>query len=262
MLAADAVDVFGVGLKPRGQVGRLRPRHLRTPARNNKLTIFFVTKLTFSNHPINALSQMSADSGGEGRAHRARHLRTPAHCRRRSSNPPGKFSYERPTRGIVCVTMCSMCGADAGCSAINHQSLFPCSRNRSLPDRRLESLVPHDGLRHFHRKSTYITHLNFGAYVVQIWSRGGHIPLIIDGNKNRVLLGKKELTQKETLSPTTARYAYLWPCSDPGAGATPVERGSSGAPPPPEVPFGKRTLGFGFRVQGVGFKVYSSGIIC
>ena len=44
-------------------------------------------------------------------------------CRRRknlrrwSSNPSGKLLYERPTRGIVCGAMRSMCGADAGCSA-------------------------------------------------------------------------------------------------------------------------------------------------
>ena len=43
--------------------------------------------------------------------------------RRWSSNPSGKCSYERPTRGTVCGTMRSMCGADAGCLAINYQSL-------------------------------------------------------------------------------------------------------------------------------------------
>ena len=46
-------------------------------------------------------------------------------CRRWSSNPSGKCSYERPTRGTVCGTMRSMCGADAGCLAINYQSLWP-----------------------------------------------------------------------------------------------------------------------------------------
>ena len=40
-----------------------------------------------------------------------------------SSNPSGECSYERPARGTVCGTMRSMCGADAGCLAINHQSL-------------------------------------------------------------------------------------------------------------------------------------------
>ena len=40
-----------------------------------------------------------------------------------SSNSSGKCSYERPTRGTVCGTMRSMCGADAGCSAINYLSL-------------------------------------------------------------------------------------------------------------------------------------------
>ena len=44
-------------------------------------------------------------------------------CRRWSSNPSGKCSYERPTRGTVCGTMRSMCGAGAGCLAINYQSL-------------------------------------------------------------------------------------------------------------------------------------------
>ena len=45
--------------------------------------------------------------------------------RRWSSNPPGKCSYERWTRGTACGTMRSMCGADAGCLAINYQSLTP-----------------------------------------------------------------------------------------------------------------------------------------
>ena len=35
-----------------------------------------------------------------------------------------KCSYERPIRGTVCGTMRSMCGADAGCLAINYQSLL------------------------------------------------------------------------------------------------------------------------------------------
>ena len=43
--------------------------------------------------------------------------------RRWSSIPSGKCSYERPTRGTICGTMRSMCGADAGCLAINYQSL-------------------------------------------------------------------------------------------------------------------------------------------
>jgi len=46
------------------------------------------------------------------------------YSRRWSSNPSGKCSYERPTRGTVCGTMRSMCGADAGCLAINYQSLY------------------------------------------------------------------------------------------------------------------------------------------
>ena len=43
--------------------------------------------------------------------------------RRWSSHPSGKCSYERPIRGTVCGTMRSMCDADAGCSAIDSQSL-------------------------------------------------------------------------------------------------------------------------------------------
>jgi len=46
-------------------------------------------------------------------------------CRKWISNPSGKCSYERPTRGTVCGTMRSMCGAGAGCLAINYQSLRP-----------------------------------------------------------------------------------------------------------------------------------------
>ena len=53
--------------------------------------------------------------------------------RRWSSNPSGKCSYERPTRGTVCGTMRSMCGADTGCLAINYQSL---SDADSIADRR------------------------------------------------------------------------------------------------------------------------------
>ena len=48
--------------------------------------------------------------------------------RRCSWNPSGKCSYERPTRGTVCGTMRSMCGADAGCLATHHQSLGPYGR--------------------------------------------------------------------------------------------------------------------------------------
>ena len=44
-------------------------------------------------------------------------------CRRWSSNPSGKCSSTRPTRGTVCGTLRSMCGADAGCLAIDYQSL-------------------------------------------------------------------------------------------------------------------------------------------
>ena len=52
--------------------------------------------------------------------------------RRWRSNPPGKCSQERLTRGTVTRTMrraahpsgCARCGAGAGCSAINYQSLW------------------------------------------------------------------------------------------------------------------------------------------
>ena len=56
----------------------------------------------------------------------------PAACRRCCSNPSGKCSYERPTRGTVCGTMRSMCGADAGCLAINYQSLWPAASCANL----------------------------------------------------------------------------------------------------------------------------------
>jgi len=48
----------------------------------------------------------------------------------------GECSYERPTRGTVSGTMRSMCGADAGCLAINYQFLLgsttPCVRQYGL----------------------------------------------------------------------------------------------------------------------------------
>ena len=50
------------------------------------------------------------------------------------SNSSGKCSYERPTRGTVCGTMRSMCGADAGCLAINYQSLRPPRPTRPFPN--------------------------------------------------------------------------------------------------------------------------------
>ena len=59
------------------------------------------------------------DSGERGHA---RVLLSPAW--RWSSNPSGKCSYERPTRGTVCGTLRSMCGSDAGCLAMNYRSLF------------------------------------------------------------------------------------------------------------------------------------------
>ena len=52
-------------------------------------------------------------------------------CRRWRSNPSGKCSQERLTRGTITSTMCraahssgcARCGAGAGCSAIKYQSL-------------------------------------------------------------------------------------------------------------------------------------------
>jgi len=56
--------------------------------------------------------------------------------RRWSSNPSGKRSYERPTRGTVCGTMRRMCGADAGYLVTNYRS---CSHDapagRAFPGR-------------------------------------------------------------------------------------------------------------------------------
>ena len=48
------------------------------------------------------------------------------------SNPRAGLgcSYQRPTRGAVCSTMRSMCGAGAGCLAVNYQSL--CRPSRGL----------------------------------------------------------------------------------------------------------------------------------
>ena len=61
-----------------------------------------------------------------------------------SSNPSGKCSCERPTRGTVCGTMRSMCGADAGCLAINQPSLVVLKEERDFSqlmtsDRELEA---------------------------------------------------------------------------------------------------------------------------
>ena len=80
------------------------------------------------------MSQVCWEEGGFSRA--TIHAEPPdcryfqSQLRRWSSNPSGKCSYERPTRGTVCGTMRSMCGADAGCLAINYQSLFNHSETR------------------------------------------------------------------------------------------------------------------------------------
>jgi len=62
-----------------------------------------------------------------------------AGSRRRRSNPSGKFSHERWTRGTVTSTIrraahppgCARCGAGAGCSAIKYRSpVNPSKRGR------------------------------------------------------------------------------------------------------------------------------------
>ena len=72
-------------------------------------------------------------------------------CRRWSSNPSGKCSYERPTRGTICRTMRSMCGADAGCLAINYQSLCPVTQITGTGTPTIElslgGVSSHSGLR-------------------------------------------------------------------------------------------------------------------
>ena len=47
--------------------------------------------------------------------------------------------------------------------------------------------VPHGRRRPFHQMSTCNTQSTFRTYEVQIWSRGGHIPLGIEGNETLVL---------------------------------------------------------------------------
>jgi len=44
----------------------------------------------------------------------------------------------------------------------------------------LERCIPHGGVRPFHQKSTFLTQLTLGSYVVQIWSR---TPRISAGSK-------------------------------------------------------------------------------
>jgi len=72
----------------------------------------------------------------------------PVQCRRWRSNPSGKCSQDRLTRGTVTSTMrraahpseCARCGAGVGCSAIKYQSLYPVQRLlESLVERRCYS---------------------------------------------------------------------------------------------------------------------------
>ena len=83
--------------------------------------------------PLDGLCPISGSDGGqareEGEAGGSERRRCGyLGCRRWSSNPSGKCSSERPTRGTVGGTMRSMRGADAGCLAINYQSLYLGSR--------------------------------------------------------------------------------------------------------------------------------------
>ena len=79
--------------------------------------------------------------------------------RKWSSNPSGKCSYERPTRGTVCGTMRSMCGADAGCSAIDYQSLSGVSRVGGMSSLCFSSCVTRGyQLSNAHRISEFSLH--------------------------------------------------------------------------------------------------------
>ena len=74
-----------------------------------------------------------------------------ATCGRRwNSNQSEKCSYERPTLGTVCGTMRSMCGADAGCLAIDCQSLCAtCDDSHYHHQRQLPGVHSHGGRHHF-----------------------------------------------------------------------------------------------------------------
>ena len=52
---------------------------------------------------------------------------------------------------------------------------------------RCELQDPHGGLRPLHQRSTCITQLICGPFLVRIWPRGGHVPLRIEGNESLVL---------------------------------------------------------------------------
>ena len=72
---------------------------------------------------IEGAGYTSSARAHHGRMPRAFFMSRQVLGRRWSSNPFGKCSYERPTQGTVCGTMHSMCGTDAGCLAMNYQSL-------------------------------------------------------------------------------------------------------------------------------------------
>jgi len=67
--------------------------------------------------------------------------------------------------------------------------------------------MPHDGVRPFHQKSTCLIQLTLGRYVVQIWSRGGHVPLRIEGNETLEARSVVWLEDSRDLSGTGASRA-------------------------------------------------------
>ena len=84
-------------------------------------------------HRAEPLNRKTASGDSTGDAPAARDTLS-IYCRRWSSNPSGKCSYERLTRGTVCGTMRFMCGADAGWLAINYQSLYTPASERDRKD--------------------------------------------------------------------------------------------------------------------------------
>jgi hypothetical protein len=115
--------------------------------------------------------------------------------RRWSSNPSGKCSYERPTRGTVCGTMRSMCGADAGYLAINYQISQPLpalltwyrgtSLERNRPPLRTTTgpqIVP----LQIHRKGGFL----LGEVLLYVIRVSGARPLLFSQHDSEVLCGE------------------------------------------------------------------------
>ena len=108
--------------------------------------------------------------------------RVPQHScvgRRWSSNPAGKCSYERLTRGRVCGTMRSMCGADAGCLAIHHQPRVSNTKKggtleveRALMSSSSSRMSPPASLYHTHTHtlslSLYLPHTYTHTYTLSL----------------------------------------------------------------------------------------------